>query len=87
MERETWRAEVHGVAKSQTRLSNSTELKLNWYLKYILLVCMLLTQSSPTLCNPMDCNTQGSSIHGTLQARILEWVAISFSREPSRSRD
>ena len=33
-----------------------------------------------TLCDPMDCSPPGSSIHGILQARILEWVAISFSR-------
>ena len=32
-----------------------------------------------TLCNPMDCSLPGSSVHGILQARILEWVAISFS--------
>ena len=36
-------------------------------------------QSCPTLCNPMDCSLPGSSVHGILQARILEWVAISFS--------
>ena len=36
-------------------------------------------QSCPTLCNPMDCSLLGSSDHGILQARILEWVAISFS--------
>ena len=35
---------------------------------------------SPTLCDPMDCSLPGSSVHGILQARILEWVAISFSR-------
>ena len=33
-----------------------------------------------TLCHPMDCGPPGSSVHGILQARILEWVAISFSR-------
>ena len=37
-------------------------------------------QSCPTLCNPMDCSPPGSCIHGILQARILEWVAIPFSR-------
>ena len=37
-------------------------------------------QSCPTLCEPMDCSLPGSSVHGILQARILEWVAISFSR-------
>ena len=46
-----------------------------------------VTQSCPTLCDPMDCNLPGSSIHGILQARILEWVAISFSRASFRHRD
>ena len=39
------------------------------------------------LCNPMDCSPPGSSVHGTFQARILEWVAISSSRGSSRPRD
>ena len=39
------------------------------------------------LCDPVNFNLQGSSVHGTLQARILEWVAISFSRGSSRPRD
>ena len=38
-----------------------------------------VTQSCPTLCDPMDRSPPGSSAHGILQARILEWVAISFS--------
>ena len=37
-----------------------------------------VTQSNPTLCDPMACSPPGSSVHGILQARILEWVAISF---------
>ena len=37
----------------------------------------------PTICNPMDCSPPGSFVHGILQARILEWVAISYSRGPS----
>ena len=40
-----------------------------------------------TLCDPMDCSLPGSSVHGILQARILEWVAISFSRVSSQLRD
>jgi len=39
-----------------------------------------VAQLCPTLSNPMDCSLPGSSIHGIFQARILEWVAISFSR-------
>ena len=48
---------------------------------------MLVTQSCPTLCNSMDCSPPGSSVHGIFQARILEWVAIYFSRGSSRTRD
>ena len=40
-------------------------------------------QSCPTLCDPMDCNLLGFSVHGILQARILEWIAISFSKGSS----
>ena len=47
------------------------------------LVC-LDTQSCPTLFNPVDCSLPGSSVHGILQARILEWVAVSFSRGSSQ---
>ena len=46
-----------------------------------------LLQSCPTLCDPMDCGLPGSSVHGILQARTLEWLAISFSRGSSRPRD
>ena len=41
---------------------------------------VLASQSCLTLCNPMDCSPPGFSVHGILQARILEWVAIPFSR-------
>ena len=40
-----------------------------------------------TLCDPIDCSLPGCSVYGILQGRILEWVAISFSRGSSRSRD
>ena len=46
-----------------------------------------VAQSCPTLCDPKDCSPPGSSIHGILQARILEWVAISFSRGASHTYD
>ena len=46
-----------------------------------------VTQSCPTLRDPMDCSLPGSSVHGISQARILECVAISFSRGSSQSRD
>ena len=44
-------------------------------------------QLCPTLCDPMDYSPPGSSVHGILQARILEWVAVFFSRVSSQSRD
>ena len=43
-------------------------------------MCMCsVVKSCPTLCDPMDCSPPGSSVHGTLQVRTLEWVTISFS--------
>ena len=48
---------------------------------------VLVTQSCLTLCNPVDCILTGSCVHGIFQARILEWVAISFSRGSSQARD
>ena len=47
-------------------------------------VKVLVTPSSPTLCDPMDYSLPGSSVHGILQARIVEWIAISLSRGSSR---
>ena len=44
---------------------------------------ILVTQSCLTLCDPLDCKPTGSSVHGILQARILEWVATPFSRGSS----
>ena len=47
----------------------------------------LISQSCPTLCDPMDGSLAGSSVHGILQARILEWVAIFFPRGSCWPRD
>ena len=46
-----------------------------------------VAQSCPNPCDPVDCSPPGSSVHGILQARILEWVAISFSRGSSQPMD
>ena len=46
-----------------------------------------VTQSCPTLCNPMDCSLPGSSVHGIFQAIVLEWIAISFSKGSSQPSD
>ena len=50
------------------------------------LVRVCCAQWCPTLCNPMDCTLPGSSVDGIFQARILEWVTISFSRGSSQAR-
>ena len=50
-------------------------------------VCVLVSQSCLTLCNPMNCSLPDSSVHLILQARILEWVAISSARRCSWPRD
>ena len=49
--------------------------------------CCSVAKSCLTLCDPMDCSSPGSSVHVILQARIPEWVAISFSRRSSLTRD
>ena len=46
-----------------------------------------VAQSFPTLSNPMDCSLSGSFVHGIFQARVLEWIAISFSRGSSQPRN
>ena len=48
---------------------------------------MLVAQSCLTLCDTMDCSPPGSSVHEIFQARILEWITISFSRGSSQPRD
>ena len=53
---------------------------------FIECVCVLVAQSCPTLCNPMDWGPPGSCVHWIFQTRILEWVAIPFSRGSSQPR-
>ena len=83
IDRESWHAAIHEVTKSWTRLSDWTEL--NWIDVYIMCVC-LVTQSCLTLCDPMDYSPPGSSVHGDSPDKILEWVAILFSRGSSLAR-
>ena len=60
-------------------LGESTDNSWIWEYSFTAAAVAKLLQSCPTLCNPIDGNPPGSSVPGILQARILEWVAISFS--------
>ena len=72
-----WWAAVYGVAQSRTRLQQVGCHFLPQFMK--VKSESEVTQSCPTLSDPMDCSPPGSSIHGILQARILVWGAIAFS--------
>ena len=71
-------AALCGVAQGRTRLSDSAAAAECW---------VLAMRLCPTLCHPRDCSPPGSSVHGILQARILEWVVIPFSRGSSQPRN
>ena len=81
MDREAWRAAVHGVGNDSDNWVNWTELK--WDIQWTSEVAQLYL----TLCDPTDCSLPGCFVHGIFQARVLEWVAISFSRGPSQPKD
>ena len=71
MGREVWQATVDRAAKTQTWLK--------WLSTHTVATTAKLLQLCPTLCDPINGNPPGSLVTGTLQARTLEWVAISFS--------
>ena len=80
-----WRWDLYRGGSVQMR-------SLGWVLICLLSALLLfcsseVAQSCPTLCNPVDCDLTGFSVHRIFQARILEWVAISFSRGSSWLRD
>ena len=71
-----------GERESLVRSSHYTDMILEHEMlreKCVHEVCVC-AESCPSLCDTMDCSPPGSSVHGILQARILEWVAISYSR-------
>ena len=84
-DREAWRAAVHEVTKSQTWLRDWTELNsASLFPEFNLQLFYLYYRLFAT---PWTSSLPGSSLHGILQARVLEWVAISFSRGSSQPRD
>ena len=101
-DKEAWHAAVYEVAKSHNLATEQQSQTLrNTALEQIneqianygatncwkLVVLMLVIQSWPTFCDPMDRSPPGSSVHGILQARILEWAAMPFSGGSSPPRD
>ena len=85
-DREAWHAAVHGISKSRTWLSNWTHTTQDQNISEEMGQCFNTTttttkslQSCPTLCDPRDGSSPGSTNPGIFQARTLEWVAISFS--------
>ena len=70
------------LAIHQSLKLNASGLSKHLFFSFSLLSKVTVTQSSLTLCYPMDL-----TVHGILQAKILEWIAISFSRGSSQSRD
>ena len=73
-----------GMSTERVTESETTErLSTAQYLLYVVCMHASLLQSCLTLYDPMDCSPPGSSVHGILQARIMEWVAMSSSREIS----
>ena len=80
--------QLHGSSAELFKEDCSTRVFLRVFVKLpIELKLSEVAQSCPTLWDPMDYSLPGSSVHGILQARVLEWVAISFSRRSSRPRD
>ena len=83
-----YRCEGCTIKKAEHQRIYAFEL---WCWKRLLTVPWTARRSNPsicpTLCDPMDCSLPGSSLHGILQARVLEWVAISFFRRSSQPRD
>ena len=72
-------------------ISGSSKIirRKGWLFSYVFCVCMCVKPllSCPTLCDPMDCSLPGSSVHGILQARVLEWAAMPSSWRSFWPRD
>ena len=76
-----------GPSQSSLYVSPHVASHLSESFTICLYCCCLVTKWHPTLNPPMHCGLTGFSVHGMSQARVLEWVAISFSRGSSRPRD
>ena len=98
MGRGSWQAAVHGLQRvghdwetERARACAHTHTHTHTHYPYWVRCCSTekwkWSQSCPTLCNPVNCSLPGFSIHGIFQAKVLKWVAISFSSGSSQPRD
>ena len=85
-ETESWLESSTGWGENTEAHAWRTVPPLPWIKSLFCVLLHLVTQSCPTLCEPMDGSLPGSSVHGILQARILEWVAMPFSWGSSQPR-
>ena len=79
-----------GICPFTKIVNGNLPVRLRWKVRVVYIYACVRARSLQwclTLCNPMDCSPPGSSVHGILQTRILEWVAMPFSRGSSRPRD
>ena len=85
----SWNHNSHSYFTHERIWYLSTLSPYSWAVSsfFPLIALSLVTQSDLTVCDSMDCSPPGSSGHGILQERILEWVSISFSKESSQPRD
>ena len=79
--------DIHPVTCDMFMMVHMTCVIYMLYIRCVWCICDDACDIHVTLCNPMDYSLPGSSVHGILQARILEWLAIPFSRGSSQSRD
>ena len=77
----------NGTGRGNELASHELEMRMCWSLCVCVCVCVCTLSHVQLFCDPMDCSPPGSSAHGVFQARILEWVAISYSMGTSWPRD
>ena len=87
MNQTAWSCFISWVQHRENQTEPASSKAARFHLFFFLCTLAKLLQSCQTLCDPMDSSWPGSSVHGILQARILEWVAISCSRGSSQPRD
>ena len=68
------------------KCESTQNIREKWKMGIFKMHCVLIAQLCLTLCDPRDCSPPGFSVHGILQARILEWTAIPFSRGTSQHK-